>query len=815
MPPSRPLAALLPVAVALLAPAPGRAQVRTPVRAPAGATARIAVDAVAGRVVDAAGGAPIAAAQVTLADGARTATTGADGRFALAGVAPGAHVVTVRRIGYAPATVRLTAGVPADVPLRATALALPSVTVRAPGRERRLGDAVAPATVLEGAALDRQLAGSVAATVAGEPGVTVRTNGPMAAQPVIRGLAGDRVLVLEDGQRTGDVATTAPDHAVTIDPLTARRVEIVRGPAGLLYGSSVLGGLVNVVREDVPRARPERVGGFVGAQGESINAGGSVGGALDAPLGPLALRATGSRRVAGDTRTPGGPLPFTDLDAHDAGLGLAWTGRAGLVGAAARDVRSAYGVPSSFGPLTLPGAHRGGVYVVLRRTTARAEASWRRDSTAAVRSVDLSVQGVRFAQDEQERGGFVGTRFGQLAASGDLVLRYRHRAGLPRGAEGHGAVGVWGQWRDFRATGSYTGTRPAEVRAGALYGFEELRVGRVALSLGARLDRTRIAPLDSTPTRLLADVRTRDFAALSGALALAVDVRGGARVGVSVARGFRPPAVEELYSAGPHLATYAYEIGNPALRPERGRGVDLFARVDRPGLTAEVSAFRSHVDDFVVQAPLVDPATGLPERDPRLRRYPVYRATQATARLVGAEGRVQWELPVAALPGLALDATASWVRGTRLDAAARGPLPAMPPLRGRVQLRRERPRWFGALGAEAAARQGRVPAPPPGVADPRAACVAHAAPAAVPDGSDAGDAPTEAGLLPAEFCPTPGWALLEGSAGVRWPIGRRLHALTLVVTNALDATWRDHLWRAKQVAPQPGRNVRLLYRVTL
>jgi iron complex outermembrane receptor protein len=785
------------LAAAALAVPAGAARARQQAPAPS--------DAVVGRVVDAAGGAPVAAAQVTLVDGGRTATTGADGRFVLAGAGRGVHTVAVRRIGYAPATARAQAGAPVDVRLRATALALPSVTVRAPGRERRLGDAVAPGTVLEGAALDRQLAGSVAATVAGEPGVTMRTNGPMAAQPVVRGLTGDRVLVLEDGQRTGDVATTAPDHAVTIDPMTARRVEVVRGPAGLLYGGSVLGGLVNVVREDVPRARPARVGGFVGAQGESANAGGAVGGALDAPLGPLAVRATGSWRVAGDTRTPRGALPFTDVDAHDAGIGASWAGRSGFVGVAARDVRSAYGVPSSFGGLTLPGSHVGGVYVTLRRSTVRGEASWRRDS-GAVRSVDLAVQGVRFEQDEQERGGFVGTRFGQLAASGDLVVRYQHRAGLPADATGSGAVGVWGQWRDFRAAGSYTGTRPAEVRAGAVYGYEEVRVGRVALSAGARLDRVRVAPLDSTPSRLLPDVRTRDFGALSGALAAAVDVRGGARVGVSVARGFRPPAVEELYSAGPHLATYAYEIGNPALRPERGRGADLFARVDRAGLSAEVAGFVSRIDDFVFQAPLVDAATGLPARDPRLRRYPVYQAAQAAARLVGAEGRVQWELPLARVPGLALDATASWVRGTRLDAEGRGPLPAMPPLRARAQLRRERPRWFAAVGGEGAARQGRVPAAPAGVADARAACV----PRAEGDGVQ-----TEAGLLPAEFCPTPGWALLHASAGVRLPVGARLHALTLSVDNALDATWRDHLWRAKQVAPQPGRNVRLLYRVTL
>lgn len=98
---------------------------------------------------------------------------------------------------------------------------------------------VRPATVLEGRQLDRRLAPSIAATLAGEPGVTARSNGPMATQPVIRGLSGDRVLVLEDGQRTGDIATTAPDHAVTIDPMTARRVEVVRGPAGCCSAATV------------------------------------------------------------------------------------------------------------------------------------------------------------------------------------------------------------------------------------------------------------------------------------------------------------------------------------------------------------------------------------------------------------------------------------------------------------------------------------------------------------------------------------------------------------------------------------------------
>ncbi len=806
----------------------------TPPAAPAAVAAAAAAAAapapaatVRGRVVDAADGRPVAAAAVVPAPAgggaARAARTDADGRFALAGVPAGAWTLAVRRLGYAPAArpLRLPADSAAgEVRLTATALDLAPVAVTTPGRARGADELFQPAAVLDGAALDRALATSVAATVAREPGVWVRTNGPVAAQPVIRGLGGDRVAVLEDGQRTGDVAATAPDHAVTVDPLSARRVEVVRGPAALLYGSNVLGGVVNVVREDVPRERPARPTGFVAGQGESVNAGGAVAGAVSAPLGPLAVRAFGTRRVAGDTRTPLGRLPFTDLDAWDAGGGVGWAGRAGFAGAAAREVRSAYGVPSSFGGRTLPGAHDGGVYVALRRSAARADAEWRPRAGAGGRAAGLTGVAaggtyVRFAQEERERGGFVGTRFGQLMGAGDVVARFAHRG--PFGG-GEGAVGASGAWRDFRAEGSYTGTRPAVVRGGAVYGYDELRAGRWRLLAGARVDRQRVRPLDSTETRLLAGVRTRDFAAVTGAVAASARLAAGVTAGAGVARAFRPPAVEELYSAGPHLATYAYEVGNPGLRAERGRGADLFVRVDRAAgggaVRGELAGYVMDVRDFVFQAPLVEAATGAPLRDPRLRRYPVYQATQADARLAGAELALAW-----AAGGWAADVAAAFVRGTRtaparpapagpdgaaagaafgLD-AARAPLPAMPPARLRVAARRDRPRWFAGAGAELAARQRRVPAPP--------AALGGAAPAPCAGAGGPG------ALRPAEFCPTPGRALVEAGVGVRFTRGARLHAVTLAGDNLLDAVWRDPLWRAKQVAPQPGRNLRLLYRV--
>jgi iron complex outermembrane receptor protein len=725
------------------------------------------------------------------AERARLTDTAGVARFA---DVRGARVtVAVRRLGYAPLArpldlVRRRAGDTLQLALVPSAMSLADVVVTGTAGTRRADEVFQPTTVLDGAALDRALGTSIAATLAGEPGITQRTNGPVATAPIIRGLGGDRVLVLEDGLRMGDVSTTAPDHAIAADPISARRIEVVRGPAGLLYGSNTLGGVVNVVREDVPHARPERTEGVVSMQGESATTGGTVAGSVTAPLGPFALRAEGSWRDARDSRTAGGVLPFTDQRQHDAALGLAWVGARGHAGLAVRDFRSDYGVPTSIGSLVLPGAHVGGIYIDLRRTMVRGDAEWR-PAGGAITSVRASGNWVRFAQDEVERGGFVGTRFGQLSSQGDVVLRYRRARWLP----GQGAIGVFGQWRDLRATGSFTGTRPAIARTVAAYAYEELAFGPLRIMGGARHDVVRLEPLERTPTQLLPDVRDRAFSAWSGSVAATLALPGAITVGASVARAFRPPAIEELYSAGPHLASFAYEIGNPALEAERGVGGDLFVRVARRTVQAEASVFRTRVDGFIQYAPLVDARTGLPQRDPRLRRYVVYQATQAPALLEGAEGRVQVE-PVR---GWVADGTVSWVRGTRTDLAQ--PLPAMPPLRARLQLRRETPRWLLGVGADAIGAQRRIPAAPTGAG---ATC------------DVARGVEDEATVLPAEFCATDGAVLLNATAGLRRTWGGRLHALTLVLDNAADALWRDHLWRAKQVAPQPGRNVRLLYRVS-
>lgn len=717
---------------------------------------------VAGRIVDGNQGTPLASVMVRIPTLSRSDISHADGSFHLSGLPAGSYELSFERLGYTPVEEQIvvSAGetLQMTVEMSPSAIVIPGVVVTAGGRAQRADEVFQPTSVLSGSELRQRLDTSIAATLAHEPGISQRYNGPAASQPVIRGLSGDRVLVLEDGNRTGDIASTSGDHAVSIDPMGAEQIEVVRGAAGLLYGSNALGGVINVIREDVPRTRPEHLTGSASVQAESVNEGVSAAAALGGSLGQVAWRATASGRLAGDTHTPLGELPSTGLDGHSAGAGLSWIQPRGLVGFAVRDFVLNYGVPGTFQGETVPGAHEGGVDIEMHRITGKSRAEWL-DELGPFSSVEFDGTYTWYYQKELESSGEVGTEFGQLSGTGRLIARHHHEGGAVRR---EGAVGLWALAKDFSVAGSNTGTRPAREYTAAGFGYEELGWSAFRLQAGARYDWTRIEPLETRPGQL-GEVRTRDFGAVSASVSGLVDVLPDLTTGLTFARAFRTPAIEELFSDGPHLADYSYNIGNPNLKPEFGFGIDFFARLTKPRFRAEAAVFRNRISDFIYYRP-----TG--ELDPRLGRFPVYQASQTDALLVGGEGMLEWE----AVPSLVLRAQGSYVRGTR--SADDEPLPAIPPLQGLIGARYDRTGWFVSGEWSLVADQNRT-------------------------------AENEAS--------TDGYSLIEIGGGLRWIAWGQSHSLTLGIGNLTDTTWRDHLSRIRAVAPQPGRNIRLMYNVEL
>jgi iron complex outermembrane recepter protein len=740
-----------------------------------------------GTVLDRATGAPVVVAQVRISQLGRSDMTHADGSFHFHRVPPGTYTLVVERIGYATAREEVTVeeGGLVEVTLRLTqsAIQLPGMVVTATGRERRADQTYQPTSVLAGRQLQRSLSWSLAATLDGEPGLALQTFGPAPAQPVIRGMGSDRVLVLEDGGRMGDLSHTAPDHAVGVDPIAADRIEVLRGPAGLLYGSNALGGVVNVIREEVPRRLPHHTTGTVSTQFESVNRGGTVAGVVRVPVAQrFAVRGEGTFRKGGDIRTPLGTLEGTDSQGYNVGAGASWLPDWGFVGGAFRAYRLDHGIPGEFAGEQIPGAHPGGVDAETTRLVGRFEAGLLQ-GVGPFSSVELDasfisylhqeIEGVVGEGDDARR--IVGAEFDQLTATAGVVARHEHE---PGGRRLEGAVGASFYWQDLLTRGFFPGSRSAGEHRAAIFVYEELDLSPFRVQGGVRYDWTRVDPRNKSPIETLdrtIPVDTRTFGDFSASVALLREFPAGWTLGASLARAFRTPAIPELFSDGPHLADFSFDIGNPQLGSETGLGADIFVRLNRGSVNAEVNAFRNRIRSFIYYFP-----TG--ELDTRFFRFPVFEARGDDALFQGVDGKIQVE-PVARL---VVEATASYVRATRTG--ERDPLPQIPPLNGRIGLRYETPSWFATLGWRGAAAQERVPNPIP--------------------------SPVEEGEVIIPERPTASYGLVGVGAGYQWAVRGAVHSVVFQVENLLDEAWNSHLSRTKDVAPEPGRNVRFLYRIS-
>ena len=244
-----------------------------------------------GEVRDAGTGEPLAGAQVSVVGKDARAVTRGDGSFHLSGMAAGVYTIRADRLGYRGATVAVTVGIARSrravaesaevvIELASSPIALEGMVVTATISERAAAEALRPVSVMTGDVLQRRMTATVAGTLASMPGLAATRMGPSVAQPVIRGLSGDRVLMLEDGTAVGDASNSGADHTTALDPSSARRIEVVRGPGALLYGGNALGGVINVIRDEIPSTVPRHPTGAATMQTQTAT--GSLAGSATA-----------------------------------------------------------------------------------------------------------------------------------------------------------------------------------------------------------------------------------------------------------------------------------------------------------------------------------------------------------------------------------------------------------------------------------------------------------------------------------------------------------------------------------------------------
>lgn len=716
-----------------------------------------------GRVLDSLTGEPVAAAAVVLEEAKRETTTAADGTFSFENVAAGTYHLQVRGAGRSSRRTEVVVGA---APGRTDILVDPELhfeeVVSVSAEARSQFETFQPTSVLAGQELTKRVEMSLGATLDGQPGVSSRSLGPAPARPVIRGLDGDRVQILQDGQRLGDLSSQSGDHGVSINPASATRVEVVRGPATLLYGANAIGGLINVISDEIP-TRPERgVGGSVMLDLASAAREAAGAGDIHVGNGTFALHAGGGGRRSGEVRTPEGPVTNSRSRNGFGSVGLAWTGARSFFGGSYGYDDTRHGVP----------VVEGGTIALTPRRHAVTLRGGARDLEGVIDTFRVTLGHRRYRHDELE-GDQVGTRFRNDTT--DLEVMGSHRAV----GRLQGSGGVWVLDRSFAAAGAEALSPPVGERGFAAFLYEELTWPHLTFQVAGRVDRTAFEPAGE-PRRV--------FTNGSGSLGLllrppAADDR--ITVALSVARAARNPALEELFFFGLHHGNFAVEVGDPALGSERALGVDLSLRWRGSRASGEVTWFRNRISDFIFRNP-IDHETFEAREDEFIARHggrpPAGHEHEesgdedelAYVEFVGADALLQGveaHADVQVTPLVSVEAGLDYVRGTLTTDDS--PLPRMPPLRGRLGLRFQRNAFQAGAELTLAADQRRVA------------------------GAET---------------PTDGYRLLRLFTSYSFGT-TTVSTITARLDNATHTLYRNHLSLIKDLVAEPGISGRLLYSV--
>lgn len=690
---------------------------------------------------------PIVGATVELVELRRLARTNAEGTFVFEDVAAGTYAISVTAGGYADQIRHVT--VPngeADFVLDLRFHEEPVVVTTSPDPMDAM-QVYQPTNVVGGEQLEFRGTPSLGTTLQNEAGITTTSLSQASSRPVIRGLGGNRVLVLEDGSRTGDVSFLSDDHAVTVNPMGADSIEVVRGAANLLYGSNAIGGVVNVLSGDVPAKLNDRPTGSV-AFGASTNTDELTGGLdLEGALGSMGYHLGAWRSDAGEYQFNGGTAGNSQSDFTTFNGGLSYIGAAGYAGFAYRDQDSDYGIPvSEEGELIEEGEH--GITIRMQQESLRLRGELARDFGIFSGG---RFQAIRhdYKHTEFEDTGDVGTVFDQQTDEYRADLTHREVGRFS------GTFGAWYLNSELQATGAEAYLPFAETTGYAAFFYEDVDLGGARLQFGGRYDQQDVDPGPGGDEK--------DFSGGSAAVGAIIHPKGSWSVPVNVTSNFKAPSAEELFADGPHLANLTFEIGDPDLSEETSVGVDLGFRWETPRFSGVVTVFRTDFTDFI----FLDIDPNVLDGDPNNTvGLPTGTYVQTDALFYGAEAHADISL----VEHLTLDVTADMVIAE--DDETGEPLPRIPPLRAGAGVHWDTDRY--GVGAEArfTDEQDRV-------------------------------APNEE--------PTNAFTIYNVFGHVQLAGGPVVHRFTLRVANLTDRFYRNHISRVKEILPEPGRSARLLY----
>ncbi len=717
---------------------------------------------------------PLVGATVRLLEPELAARTDDKGAFAFLNVPSGSYTLFVRAIGYASVsrTVNVSeSAVDASVDLRESAIGMEEVVVSASPGARTTDELFQSAESKSIVEFHGSPGSSFAEKISDMPGVTVRGFGSAPSRPVLRGLSDNRVLVLENGLRMGDIATYDPAHATPIDAMSISQIDVVRGPAGIEFGPSTIGGLVNVMTDLIPAAAQRPFSGTISLSGNTVNDeySGSFNGVYSG--GGHAFGLSGGGLHSQDIRIPS--AVYTDPGTGDSfqlermpqsfnhssqfGAGYSYEGEFGMFGFAGKHYEMNYGIP---GTPPNPNFTVATSRIDQKRNSAEFRGRFNVNGSL-VEKVKVNATYTDYNHSEyptvQDSTGvfeFLATHFHKQEFNGSVQFAHHQSGGF------RGTFGIWSNIEDMTLDGDQP-LGPNSLTTGlAAYLLEEYSANEATrLQAGLRFDDNRIharpepASTDSLFQTFDAQ-RTAD--AVTFSLGAIRSLGRGLSCSFNVGRSFRAPTVQELFADGLDAPSGTYTIGNADLSPETGIGVDASLKGSFEDVTFEISPYLNFIDNYIY---------GFLTGDTVLD-FPVRKFAAATARLAGFEAGIS----VQPAPFIAVKLTADYVNAQ--DTRADQPLPFTPPLRGSLRVAYRNSMYDAMIDWRLAASQTRL---------------------------GEGDTPTE------------GYGVVNVGAGVRLTQDGVVHHISLHCDNLMNQTYRDHLSVIKDFIPQPARGFRLNY----
>jgi iron complex outermembrane receptor protein len=560
---------------------------------------------------------PLDGATVEITQLKRTAITDESGVYEFTGVPAGRYTIVARREGFGDTSKTIVlaegAAVDADFPMPIVGVK-EQVTVTASGAEQSTFDAIQTTSTVDANQILQRPGTGLGDAVDNEAGVSKRTFGPGNSRPVIRGFDGDRVKITTDGVSVGSLASQSGDHAEPIDVLALERIEIVKGPATLLYGSNAIGGIVNAISGHDEDSHPG-FRGYFSALGSTNSDQASLSGGGEYGLGNWMFWANGSGTRSSDYSAGGnfGKIFNTFTRSANFTAGSGYYTKKFYANGNYNFYQSRYGIPLDFND---PAAESRNLRV------------WRNDFrlSGGFRELDSFISGVKATVDlsNYRHQELVETEVGTTFRN--RVFSYRTMFDQRKTGKLTGRFGFEGFERKYQTVGEEA-LIPGLVRQDSfsVFGLEELTFERVTLQFGARVENNRYGPTDASLIK-------RDFTGLSGAFGARFKLWEGGALVANYSHAFRAPALEELYNNGPHDGTLSFEVGNPNLRAEISNGLDLSVRQQNKRVRGEVNFYYYDLQNFVFLAPrgATDVESGLPIAD----------YLQGDSRFFGMEGTI-------------------------------------------------------------------------------------------------------------------------------------------------------------------------------